>query len=86
MVLPQIQAGLFLDAFERAYGNVALWMWNGDAPLLRGVLELGVAAFAGNLEPSIRQQCANHIATLHKINIHTNVYLSNVENYPLKIA
>jgi hypothetical protein len=50
---PQFEAGLFLDAAQRADRHVSLRMRNSDSSGLHGMLELDVAAPLGHLTPTV---------------------------------
>ncbi len=44
---------LFENAFHRSDWNAALWMWHGNSPLFRRMLEVMMASDAGDLEPAV---------------------------------
>jgi hypothetical protein len=52
-VLPELEAGLFFDAFDRSNGNLLLRMRYSDATGFRAVLELLVATRLRNLVPAV---------------------------------
>src|SRR5215203_1076849 len=65
MALPQFQARLFFDAFERSKRDVALRMGNRHASRLLGVLELDVTAPLCDRPPAIRFKRRDHVPALH---------------------
>ncbi len=63
--LSQFDSGLPLDAFQRADGQIAARMGNGDAPGLRGVLKVDVASLLGDLLPAVGPQSRKNIPAVH---------------------
>jgi hypothetical protein len=61
---PQLQAGLFLDALERANRNIARGMWHGYATGLDLVLELDMIALLVDLVPSVALELCNDISAI----------------------
>jgi len=77
----QLQTRLLLNTAQRPYWQVAFRVRHRDPTWLCWMFELGVAAFAGHLAPTVSLQSPDYVAAVHVcINTHRPTSVKDVAN------
>ena len=64
--LPELEARLFFDASEGAFGNISLWGNNRNPAGLDRMLELLMASGLRDLEPAVLLEPADDFPAVHR--------------------